>query len=935
MSSESPHLASVRGSIPWQVLTLSLLLTGLATYYLLVTADHRQRQRFQNQAERIQHVIEDRMEVYLALLRATSGLFETQETVHADDFHTFVSKMELRQRYPGLLAIGFSRRINLAEVEPLIASMRRNGISEFHVWPDPLRPELNTIVFIEPLDRRNRAALGYDMSTESTRRAAMERARDSGMPAATGKVSLIQEVDPNKQSGFLLYVPVYRRGLPLATVEDRRFALLGYVYSPFRAGDFLQEVLGPENRQGIALQVYTGSEPLADNLLYRTGDAADPHFVQASTFEIGGFPWTLVISSLPSFEQASGRQQAWVVLLVGLATSAILFFLSRFQVQTRLAAERSAADLSRSEEALRASSARYREEAEVTESLYSIGLATAAELDLRKLAQTIVDATTHITGAQFGAFFYHLVDERGEVFREHSLAGTPPAGIEEFLAPRDSSLPGPAFRGEGVVRIDDVLEDTLSGRQAPAPEHLLGGPAMRSYLTVPIVSRSGELLGGLFFGHSKPGAFTRRMERILGGIAAQAAVAIDNARLYQAERRARDEAETANQAKDRFMASLSHELRTPLSPVLAVIGTLEREENLTPGALDRLATIRRNVELEARLIDDLLDLTRITRGKLELRPEITDLREVVAHALEACCPPGNPGRERFEISLPAEDLRLWADAPRLTQVFWNLMTNALKFTPDEGKIRLQACRDEAAGALYAEVSDEGIGIDPQRLPHIFDAFEQGQRSITRQYGGLGLGLAITKAIVELHGGQIEAYSDGPGRGATFRLRLPIGAAHLPARPPERLAHGESLPPSPKDRDRPLHILLVEDHPDTADAMRDLLAVFGHRVTVANNARDALAAAAAAQDGDGGGLDLVISDVGLPDVSGLELMTELKSRYHVPGIALSGYGMEEDVQRSREAGFERHLTKPVNLQVLQDAIRDVAGARASAGTWHGD
>jgi signal transduction histidine kinase/CHASE1-domain containing sensor protein/CheY-like chemotaxis protein len=929
MHSEPSPPTPTRGSIPWQVLALSLLLTWIATYYLLATAERRERLRFQNQVERTQRLIEDRIEVYLALLRATSGLFSVQEPVHGDHFGEFVARLELRERYPGLQGIGFSRRSAPAEVDPLVTAMRRQGFPDFRIWPPPPRPEIHSILFLEPLDRRNRAALGYDMFTDPTRRTAMERARDTGSPTLTGKVQLIQELDAKKQPGFLLYVPVYRRGLPLATVGDRRFALLGFVYSPFRAGDFLQGTLGPDWQPGIAVQIYAGREPLPDNLLYRSSETpSNPRFLQTSTFEMVGFPWTFVASSLPSFEQSSSRRQAWVVLVAGLLTSAILFGLSRSQVQVRMAAEQAAAGLLRSEEALRESGDRYREEAEITETLYSIGLATAAELDLRRLAQTIVDATTRITGAQFGAFFYHLVDERGEISREHALAGAPPAGIEEFLAPRDSDVPRPIFRGEGVIRIDDVLEESLGGRPTPPPERI-GSLPVRSSLTAPVISRSGEILGGLFFAHSEPGVFTRRVERILGGIAAQSAVAIDNARLYEAERRARAEAETANQAKDRFMASLSHELRTPLTPVLAVIATLEKQSRLPPDIHERLVTIRRNVELEARLIDDLLDLTRITRGKLELKPEVADLREVLAHALEACCPVEGSGRERFEISLAeGDDLRLWADAPRLTQVFWNLMTNALKFTPEGGPIRIRASRDEATGEIIAEVSDRGIGIEPQRLPHVFDAFEQGQRRITRQYGGLGLGLAITKAIVELHGGQIEAHSDGPGHGATFRIRLPIGAFRLPAI--ELIAAGgaarpAAAAPAAPGEDRPLHILLVEDHPDTADAMETLLSVVGHRVTVANTARDALAAAEATEDG----IDLVISDVGLPDISGHDLMAELKSRYRLRGIALSGYGMDEDLQRSREAGFERHLTKPVNLQLLQEAIREVYGTGIEA------
>lgn len=1040
MHSEPPRPAPVRGSIPWQVLALSLLLTCIATYYLLATAEHRDHLRFQNQAERALRLIEDQMETYVALLRATSGLFAVKESINAEEFRTFVARLELRQHYPGIQAIGFSRRSAPAEVDRLVAAMRRQGVPDFQLQQPEMRSEFHTILFLEPLDRRNRAALGYDMFTEPVRRAAMERARDTGVAALTGKVTLVQEIDAKKQSGILLYVPVYRRGLPLDTVEDRRFALLGFVYSPFRAGDLLQRVLSQDPLPGLAMAVYAGQEPLDENLLYRSGEPHSghlPRFVETGKLDVGGSPWTLVFSSLPTFEESSGRRQAWVVLLAGLVTSAILFGLSRSQVQARMAAEHAAAGLLRSEEALRESGERYRqlvelspeaifvqrddrfafvnsalirllgatgadeilgravldfvhpesrqwavartpgrlaeerwmtrdgrtvdveaaasifldqgvpvtqvllrdisdrksterrlrEEAEITETLYAIGLATAAELDLQKLAQTIVDATTRITGAQFGAFFYHLVDDRGEVFREHALAGTPPEGIEEFLMPRDPLVPGPTFQGEGIVRIDDLLDDSRAGSLGAPRERRIGGLPVRSYLTTPVLSRSGELLGGLFFGHSEPGVFTGRVERILGSIAAQSAVAIDHAWLYEAERRARAEAETANQAKDRFMASLSHELRTPLSPVLAVIATLEMDPRMSPDALERLATIRRNVELEARLIDDLLDLTRITRGKLELKPEVTDLREILEHALETCCPGDESDRERFAIELPeGEDLRLWADAPRLTQIFWNLMTNAVKFTPDGGPIRVRVRRDEATGERVVEVSDRGIGIEPQRLPHIFDAFEQGQRSITRQYGGLGLGLAITKAIVELHGGSIEAHSDGPGQGTTFTVRLPVGAAPLPAAVPERPA-AAVRPDIPPAEARPLHILLVEDHPDTADAMETLLSVVGHRVTVANTARDALAAAEAAQAGrDGGGIDLVISDVGLPDVSGHELMSELKSRFHLRGIALSGYGMDEDVQRSREAGFERHLTKPVNMQILQEAIREVA--------WHG-
>jgi PAS domain S-box-containing protein len=388
--------------------------------------------------------------------------------------------------------------------------------------------------------------------------------------------------------------------------------------------------------------------------------------------------------------------------------------------------------------------------------------------------------------------------------------------------------------------------------------------------------------------------------------------------------RARAAAEAMNTAKDQFLATLSHELRTPLTPVLAVISGLEQSDRLSSEIRDDFVMMRRNIELEARLIDDLLDLTRISRGKLELDRHDLDLRAVLEHAVQTSC--GEEiasGRRGVELDLAAADHRLWGDGPRLTQVFWNLLNNAVKFTPEGGTVRVRS-RAEGDGAqrLVVEVSDTGVGIEPEVLPRIFDAFEQGEVSVTRRFGGLGLGLAITKAIVGLHGGDITALSEGRDRGATFVVSLPVGPRplHLPA-PDERREEAASVP-QPARR-----ILLVEDHADTAEALAELLRGRGHEVTVAGSVERALATAEEMAKSGPDALDLVISDLGLPDGSGQELMRELASRFGLHGIALSGYGMEEDVRRSHEAGFDRHLTKPVNLQALESAIQQVAGAAA--------
>jgi PAS domain S-box-containing protein len=388
--------------------------------------------------------------------------------------------------------------------------------------------------------------------------------------------------------------------------------------------------------------------------------------------------------------------------------------------------------------------------------------------------------------------------------------------------------------------------------------------------------------------------------------------------LLAREREARAEAEAASEAKDRFLATLSHELRTPLTPVLAVIAKLEGDGRLR--GLDReLAMIRRNVELEARLIDDLLDLTRITRGKLELHREVVDIRQALEHALKICCDREvASGRLQVEMDLAAEDHRIWADASRLTQVFWNLLSNAVKFTPAGGTITVRSCV-EPGGALAVEVADTGVGIEPDELSRIFDAFEQGRPEASRHFGGLGLGLAITKVIVELHGGRIVAASEGVGRGSRFVVLLPAGLPRGAGAPAPTEA---PLPKGNGGAARLLRILLVEDHADTAAAMAELLGLLGHRVMVAGSVAQGIARAGQALAD--GGLDLVVSDLGLPDGSGLDMMQELTRRYGLKGIALSGYGMEDDVRKSREAGFDRHLTKPVHLEALKTALQEVAG-----------
>jgi two-component system CheB/CheR fusion protein len=365
--------------------------------------------------------------------------------------------------------------------------------------------------------------------------------------------------------------------------------------------------------------------------------------------------------------------------------------------------------------------------------------------------------------------------------------------------------------------------------------------------------------------------------------------------------------------KDHFLAVLSHELRTPLTPVLAAVELLRRAHGLDDAARELVEMIGRNAALEARLIDDLLDTTRIEQGRMNLFRRPVDLGVVVAQAIEVCGSDLEAGEVALEVDSGGGPLLVDADAGRLQQVFWNLLRNAIKFSPAGGRVEVR-CRREGEASVVVEVVDRGVGIDAGLVPRLFAAFQQGDEAQVRKFGGLGLGLAISKAIVELHGGTVAAWSAGRGEGATFSVRLPLLAGERPAPVEGGPDRAGSRPPAAS-----LRILLVEDHEDGGRAMSQLLAADGHEVRWARDVATGLGLAGQHP------FDLLICDLGLPDGSGLDLMRTLRhGGSSLPGVTLSGYGQEQDLVQSRDAGFARHLTKPVDFRALRAAVREVAG-----------
>jgi len=377
---------------------------------------------------------------------------------------------------------------------------------------------------------------------------------------------------------------------------------------------------------------------------------------------------------------------------------------------------------------------------------------------------------------------------------------------------------------------------------------------------------------------------------------------------------ARNHAEAANRAKDQFLAALSHELRTPLSPVLLISASLEQDATLSDAVRADFAAIRKNIELEASLIDDLLDVSRITQGKLLLKLETIDPHRLIDHVLDLLHGDIITKNLRVTLDPAASPASVHADPVRLEQVIWNVLRNAVKFTPQGGRIHIQT--GKTAESFHLQVSDTGMGITRSEMPRIFTAFSQGEQAAEPRFGGVGLGLSICSHLIQEHQGKIWAESAGRGHGATFHVELPLVENAVPS---ER-AH----PPEAEVPHECLRILLVEDNEATRSALSRFLTRHGHLITAAGSLGEAR------QHARHGTFDVLVSDIGLPDGSGHELMRELKNHYGMSGIALSGYGMASDVEESMAAGFTHHLCKPVRIRQVEQAIASTIRRRREAG-----
>jgi len=537
-------------------------------------------------------------------------------------------------------------------------------------------------------------------------------------------------------------------------------------------------------------------------------------------------------------------------------------------------------------------------------SLQNLSLKLSATLTLDETLDAIVEAAMVICRADRAAI--SCINESGELrlLKHRGLS-------EEYVRERQLTRLDPTLSGMMTTRLPLIIEDVDEFANTSPNYPVWKKEGIASIVTLPLVSE-GNVFGVIGAGSLSVRRYSKTETDAMAILATQAGAAVINARLL-------DQLREANKAKDEFFSTLSHELRTPLTPILGWTHLLKPFAGYDPLLAQGIDTIERNAKQLSELIKDLLDLTRIISNKIELDRDPTDLAALVKTAVAQMLPQAESRGISVEISLPDEPIISAVDPMRVQQIISNLLGNAVKFTPEGGRASVVLKRDGGGPGVPAdlviEVIDTGMGIRPEFLPFIFERFTQAHQGIDRRFGGLGLGLAITRAIVELHGGRVMAHSDGPGLGSRFTVKLPITTSRSTD---EEEDYSEPVADELEIHDLRLRVLVIEDSLDTLDVLKLWLSTVGCEVLIAAEAREGVRLATEQPPPD-----LIISDIGLPEIDGYELMRTLRETpglEQVPAIALTGYARVEDRELAIAAGYNAHISKPANMASLLYLIK---------------
>ncbi len=686
---------------PFFILAIGIVATLTTAYYVDLVADSKDRLLFERSVTQTRELIDKRFDSYIALLRSGAGLFATQQEITLPEFQHYVSFLDLANRYKGVQGLGYSLRVPAEQKDSVVAYMRSQGVSTFTLLPDSVRDEYHTIIYLEPEDRRNEAAIGYDMFTIPTRKAAMEKARDMGQPITSGKVILQQETDPRKKISFIIYVPVYS-GIALpTTVEQRRAALRGFVFSPFRTGDVFASILENQGRD-VAVAIYDGNTTDTTALLYSsTGKPVVKSplssLISRSTMIIAGRVWTLSIVPTSVFVNSFERAEIPLILAGGFMMSFILYLLSRGQYVSRIRTEKLAMELLQSKEALEVSEGRLRR---------------------------IIDA--NVIGV---AYF--------------KLGGSISAANDAFL-----HMIGYSRKDlqDGKVNFFDLTPKEFRKADALAIRQLKKKGSYKPY-EKEYIRKDGTLIPVLLGIASIPGSKNEGIGLL-----------VDLTERKKLERQ-----------KDEFISIASHELKTPVTSLKAYAQVLAKRLTNKGDTESAAHLLKMNNQLDrlTNLIRELLDVTKIEAGKLQLQTEMFDLSVLVKEVVEEL--QRTTDQHQIRIEGLKNPIPLHGDRERIGQVLVNLLSNAIKYSPNADKIIVSIRSDKDTVTVC--VKDFGVGIPKDQQVKVFDRFFRVDDSAKQTFPGLGLGLYISAEIIKRQKGKIWVESE-TGKGSTFCFSLP-------------------------------------------------------------------------------------------------------------------------------------------------------------------
>ncbi|MGD9942051.1 MAG: CHASE domain-containing protein [Burkholderiaceae bacterium] len=922
------------------VLIIGLLVTALIWRSETSKSRVESDARITEQANALAARVRQRLVAYEQVLRGGGALFAATTYPSREQWRNYVEALDIERAYGGLLSVSFAAWLSADQVPAFESMVRGEGLPQFQVWPAGERPQVGAVLYVEPAGSASQRALGYDLYADAERRPAMEAARDSGLPTLTPPLSLLGP-DGKTATAVSMFLPLYRHTAPTDTVDARRASLAGWVLASFRPSDLIAG-LGRAHAPAMSIRLLAEHGPGPAAVLYADAPLAVPEGERAIEvrvpIDVLGSVWILEARAPAVSGWLAGAQRPWEALFGGILVSLLLFAVVWSMATTQERAYQLAASMTmalrRTNEAL---DVRVRERtAELTEAnsrlrehieereLIEAERAAAFERERERSVQlrALADASLGISLApNHGVPLDYLAERACGIVRcSHAVVRANPRGGEAPRLAIASTVPMTQTQREALSRAALIWPAVRQVERVDGPlplDDADGRPISGQMLRMPVALGAEHPVGTLYLLHSGANRFSDEDQVIVGQLALMVTASIATAAAVENERRARLEAEAANRTKDEFLAIVSHELRTPLHAIIGWLHVIERKGMTGEHLARALEVIRRNADAQSGLVDDLLDLARLEHGKLQMNMERLSFDSLVGSAIDAHRQVALGKNVELSVDYAARG-DVEGDPLRLLQAVNNLVGNALKFTPAGGHVRVTLSRE--AGRLLLEVRDDGDGIEPAMLPHVFDRFRQADSSSRRRRGGLGLGLALVKHIVEMHHGSSDAESAGKGLGAVFRIALP----ELPGAEPAAAA-SPAADAAADDGALRATVMVIDDHDDAREALIQWLRGEGFDAWPFASVDAALSWLE--QREPARWPQIVLCDIEMPGRDGYEFVRGLRALERerdtqgkpVPVVAVTAYVSAEERARALHHGFIAHLPKPVTPATLMRTL----------------